>query len=365
MQLLLEHYGKARGVACDPFMGSGTTLFEALDFEMAAIGAEVNFAAFVLSSLASFAGLDSSARDDCLLRAAAALRQTVPHWSFGLFSEGQDLPSRVGDMLAHAPDSLTRTVLSAAILLGMGNGPELQPIKLHKAFDGICEVIRRLPHSGLTVKTYLSDARSIPEPDSCIDLIVTSPPYINVFNYHQNYRPAVELLGCDVLDAARSEIGSNRKHRGNRFLTVVQYCLDMGLVCVEASRLLKPDGILIVTIGRESSVLGTAFSNTKLLGTLALLTGTFAPVRRHERKFVTRFGERIFEDVLVFVRSEGAAVSELEAFRDLGVRTLRDAEEMVPNRAEDYLLSAIADASVVAPSPIYARPSTLSPPPAR
>lgn len=33
-------------------------------------------------------------------------------------------------------------------------------------------------------------------------LLITSPPYINVFNYHQKYRRSVEALGYDVLAIA-------------------------------------------------------------------------------------------------------------------------------------------------------------------
>ncbi len=56
-----------------------------------------------------------------------------------------------------------------------------------------------------------------------IDFVITSPPYINVFNYHQNYRQSAEILGWDLLKIAKSEIGSNRANRGNRFYTIIQF----------------------------------------------------------------------------------------------------------------------------------------------
>jgi hypothetical protein len=37
----------------------------------------------------------------------------------------------------------------------------------------------------------------------------------------------MEVLGFDILKVAASEIGSNRRNRGNRFITVIQYALDM------------------------------------------------------------------------------------------------------------------------------------------
>ena len=59
-----------------------------------------------------------------------------------------------------------------------------------------------------------------------VDLVITSPPYINVFNYHQNYRAILEVLGFDLLKVAESEIGQPAKNRANRFRTVVQYTLN-------------------------------------------------------------------------------------------------------------------------------------------
>lgn len=356
VRLLLEYYGRRGSIVCDPFMGSGTTLFEAIEYEMGAIGIEVNLAGFLLSSLVRFSAHEAVAREQYLSEAACLTERAFPHWAVGLFEREQAPTSQeVCSVLAEVSSDLTKTVISAALLLAMRNGASLKALQLRKALDVVAEVVRRLPLVRSNVRTHLADARTIPEQSVSVDLILTSPPYINVFNYHQHYRPAVELLGWDVLGAARSEIGSNRKNRGNRFLTVIQYCLDMGLACVEAGRVLKPGGTMVVVIGRESSVLGTAFSNTELLGTLALLAGTFTPLRRHERKFITRFGERIFEDVLALGRSDRAPAADLEVFRRVGTRALEHAQQVVPSRAQADLAAAIESAPDVEPSPTYAR----------
>ncbi|OQY56938.1 MAG: hypothetical protein DRR08_04130 [Candidatus Parabeggiatoa sp. nov. 2] len=85
-------------------------------------------------------------------------------------------------------------------------------------------------------------------------MIFTSPPYINVFNYHQNYRAIIESLNIDILRVAQSEFGANRKHRSNRFKTVVQYCLDMSKAIESFWLALKPAGKMILVMGRESKV---------------------------------------------------------------------------------------------------------------
>lgn len=60
---------------------------------------------------------------------------------------------------------------------------------------------------------YHGDGR-FPNPAIPFGLVLTSPPYINVYNYHQQYRASAEALGWDLLEVAKTEIGSNRKHPG-------------------------------------------------------------------------------------------------------------------------------------------------------
>lgn len=142
-------------------------------------------------------------------------------------------------------------------------------------FIDLVDMVRKLPYSSNPIKADLQDARSLPLEHQTIDFAVTSSPYINVFNYHQNYRRSVEILGWDLLRVARSEIGSNRANRGNRFCTVVQYCIDMAAALQELARVLKPGGRVVVVVGHESKVLGSPFYNADIVEQLAIQSGAF------------------------------------------------------------------------------------------
>src|SRR5262249_39812661 len=126
-----------------------------------------------------------------------------------------------------------------------------------------------LPESDAPARLLNCDARRLPLPDDEADFVITSPPYVNVFNYHQQYRRSVEALGWDLLAVARSEIGSNRKRRQNRFLTVIQYCLDMADVLRELRRVCKEGSRIVVIVGRESNVRKTRFFNGEIVAALA------------------------------------------------------------------------------------------------
>ena len=93
-------------------------------------------------------------------------------------------------------------------------------------------------------------------------VLFSALPYINVHNYHQKYRRSAEALYWNALAVARSDIGSNRQNRANRFLTVVQYTLDMSLALREMARVARRGARLILVLGRESSVREELASST-------------------------------------------------------------------------------------------------------
>jgi hypothetical protein len=163
----------------------------------------------------------------------------------------------------------------------------------------------------------------------------------------------MELLGEDVLDVAKSEFGSNRKNRGNRFLTVVQYCLDLHSALSEAYRVIKDTGRVIFVVGRESRVLGVPFQNGSLVASLAEMVGFKLSIRQ-ERKFRNMFGELIYEDILHFLPSSGASL--VDESRDLSIQALREGLEGNPSiAAKRALKEAIELAQGVKQSPIFVR----------
>lgn len=127
-------------------------------------------------------------------------------------------------------EALERKILFA-LITGMDfEAKKLDIKRINNVWGTLRTNIENLPKSKKIIKCYQSDARKTPLANESVDFVITSPPYINVFNYHQNYRKSVEKIGLDVLHVARSEIGANRKFRQNRFLTVVQYCMDLAEV---------------------------------------------------------------------------------------------------------------------------------------
>ena len=336
-------------VVLDPFVGSGTTLFEAQRLGHPSVGTEINPAAVELARIAQFGPMAAAERHDALAKTGDLIGRYVDDGLWGGAPGKATTAEAIADVLSQPIDAEVRNLLRVSVMLAMGDRRELTMPTLHRAFAKVSTLVRGLPPTTAGCLVLQADARSVPLPDRSVDFVLTSPPYVNVFNYHQNYRPAMELMGDRPLEISAAELGSNRKHRSNRFLTVIQYAIDMVSVLREMHRLLRADGYVTVVIGRESRVRGVPFENGRLFSELAAASALFSVQRWEERRFTGRFGGVIVEDVLT-LRSRSAATAAVTG-REIGSEFLRAATQVPPDAAKD-LASAIEAADTVKPSPL-------------
>lgn len=354
-QLLLAN-ARPGSFVLDPFLGSGTVLYEAGLLGMPAFGSEINPAAFKMADVYSLINVSAVRRRRALGSVSDSLEDLAVD-SAPLFSKSRARP----EILLHealvleskaADDQFVKKLLEALIVLLNVGERELDQRKIMLTWEKVREIVSSLPVSEAPIELANCDARSLPLASERVDIVLTSPPYINVFNYHQQYRKSVESLGWDLLKVARSEIGSNRKHRQNRFLTVTQYCLDMLTVLGELRRVCKPNAKVIIVVGRESNVRKTVFFNGEIMAALAVRCGGYKIRSRQERVFQNRFGKMIFEDILHFSLGpfdEASLISPAELAREVLEAALRRA----PAESESDLRDALERIPEIAPSPLY------------
>jgi hypothetical protein len=348
IEYLMDTICPNRTVFYDPFCGSGTVLFEALRKERKAFGMEVNPAAWHLATLANFTSLTTDEK------------KNIYHETRNLALRSQELSinrvnlnntSIINEIIKCHDHDFYKLVLAAVIVLGMGNERDLTYASISRGAIAVLSLFDELMDINCKASCFLNDARQVRFSNECIDAVITSPPYINVFNYHQNYRPAVELLGWNPLQAAPSEIGANRKHRMNRFLTIIQYCLDMSQCIDETSRLMIPNAPLIIILGRTSNVLGASIPNGALIKRLIELSGAFGYIQNEERVFTNRFGERIYEDIFITYRKRSGDTN-LDDARLIGREALLSIRNIVPAKNQVILDIAVERAKEVQPSPL-------------
>lgn len=354
VEVLLREYATPGSHVLDPFVGSGTVLGESVRQGHSATGVEINPAAVLLAKLYEWTNVPRSQRLSVLAEVRHSLERIAAEASSPSGAIANLVTLRPQDYAALAStcgDAATRRLVQAILVLADPKWSEVSYGRVLSSYGRVRELILGLPEGPFTVNAHHADARRIPLGVGECDLVVTSPPYINVFNYHQQYRPAVEALDHDVLEAARSEIGSNRKHRMNRFLTVVQYALDMSLVLDEMRRTLRQGGRAIVVIGRESMVRGARIPNGKLLSEVAQRGAGLMPLMRQERSFRNRFGEVILEDILHFRREGLWESAPVEGLISLSRATLGSLLPTVSGDVRDDVTAAIDAAECVKPSP--------------
>jgi len=364
---LITNYAPPGATILDPFAGSGAVLCEAARLGFPAVGTEINPAAISLARLYELANMPLNERRALLEDLHQSLKDTLSP-ALPLFERSDHnyqrprLPEAILALLNRTDRRESRHVLEALLILLDVGRYKPNSARLRQKWNTLRESIEGLPYCELPIRTLLADCRVLPLHESAVGFVVTSPPYINVFNYHQQYRRSAEILGCDLLAVARSEIGSNRKHRGNRFLTVVQYCLDMARALGELRRVCRTGAQMILVVGRESNVRKTPFFNADIIETLATdCVGLSCPLRQ-ERVFTNRFGQRIFEDVLHFINVGGSS-RELVSPRRVAYYALKSALARAPRESVADLRTAMESVDEVKESPLL-RPDGVAQEPA-
>ncbi|MDR2461466.1 MAG: hypothetical protein LBE38_11945 [Deltaproteobacteria bacterium] len=346
IETLLERYTAQNSVVIDPFLGSGTVLYECARKGLSAFGNEINPSAYYMSKIYELCIFDAEQRIELLRQLDRKLLK--------ILETNKPIDSLLDAIKSNS--EIDSNIFSLLIVL-------MDLFKNNFSFKLVLEKwgkiksnISELPFSNKTISAQLGDARYLNIDDNTADLILTSPPYINVFNYHQEYRRSVEVLGFDVLKIAKCEVGSNRKNRGNRFLTVIQYCLDMTLAINEMIRVLKPKSRIILVVGRESNVLKESFCNSEIIYDIACGIFGLTLLLRQDRCFKNKFGQIIYEDILHFSNTNPSNFFNednlINISRQISVNALNNKLLKVDTCASNKLLlsTAIEQANLVNPS---------------
>lgn len=356
VEVLLEQYASPRSAVLDPFAGSGTILCECGRKGLRAYAVEINPAAYSMARTYQLMNCKPQDRLGTISKVSSALSDLFSG-SVPLFAPGQyrgETP--VQESLTKARTALSDpesiALLETLIVLSDFYRPGLDIKRVATLWNKLVSIVRHLPFSEAPLTAINGDARQLSVDSESIDLVITSPPYINVFNYHQQYRASAEALGWDLLRVAKSEIGSNRKNRGNRFLTVIQYCLDIAAALLELSRVCKKSARIIFVVGRESRVRGTPLPNGDIVALLATKCTGLRLRSRQERVFKNKFGLMIFEDILHFTGVEQMD-STLTDPRLIGKLVLENALKVAAPAAAVDIREAIDSACEVRLSPIF------------
>ena len=358
---LIGYYAASDTRVLDPFVGSGTTLLEAGKRGLAVMGVDINPAAYLMARLYQFVNTRLEDRMAALDNAEACLSDAMGESEALLSIEQARNPRRfrltsasVAQLAASPVDPNVQILLHCLLSVAYSRASELESKAIYHSWNKIRRLVAQLPFSTQPVIAAHADARAVPIQGSQVDLVITSPPYINVFNYHQRSRAAMESLSWNLLDVAQSELGANRKHRGNRFLTVIQYCIDMAQVLMELQRVSKRGAKLVFVVGRVSNVNRIPFFNGEILATIAFRCIGMPLLMRQERVFKNRFGKAIYEDILHFEVDNQDAAEVIAKAREVAGDVLSASQDYADCGTARLISQALASLGSVGPSKLFA-----------
>ena len=350
IEYLLDRHCTEGNTVLDPFCGSGTVLHEAARANMNAVGLDVNPAAICLVKVSEISRTGMNTR----WKLVEKIREfSIQLHKIACRKERTIIATDAVNLLNDKRlDYIERVAFEGFLLLVFSNGYQVPEKSIAKKRDRYISTLLDIPKFNGRIEASIGDARAIKADDNTFDYSVTSPPYINVFNYHQNYRPVIEALGHAPLVAAKSELGANRRFRQNRYMTVVQYCMDMALFLVEAGRVLKDGARLTLVLGRASNVRSVPFRIGEMTSAIACEGMGFGLVDWHERKFRNRFGESIYEDIITIVPSIIQDTHAIGIGRSVGTQALQNALDYCPSERSGEISDAIDSAEKIENSPL-------------
>jgi hypothetical protein len=301
---------KRRLKVLDPMCGSGTVLAVAAERGHKAYGRDVDPLAVLMATVAT-----TKVKVDDLPEMGEALahrasrstakqlpwtdKETIEFAKFW-FDEPQQLQLlRIGKQIAAVPDTRVRQALQVALSRTIitkspraslaADTSHSRPHRVieqnnYNVYEGFAQsvndVARLLGNRSIPVEANVrqGDARKLSDiPNSGIDLVVTSPPYLNAIDYMRGHRLSLIWLGYTVaeLRKIRSEsIGTERGLPEDRagevshlielstdagldrsdlpMGVIARYCHDLTAFSSELSKKLKTGGNAVLVVGNST-----------------------------------------------------------------------------------------------------------------
>lgn len=151
---------------------------------------------------------------------------------------------------------LGRVALSSTIwsLVENGDGLDVDELFLKKvnSMEKELKKMSKIVKNPPKVKVRTGDARKLEVESNSVDLIVTSPPYINALDYYRVHMYNMLWLGMDFDLFKKHEIGGHSHFIYNRFRLLSEYLGDMLRAMIEMNRVLKENKLCVIVVGNSS-----------------------------------------------------------------------------------------------------------------
>jgi len=313
---------------CDPFSGSGTTLVEAAALGINAVGSDISefnsLIARVKTGSYDLELLEQEVKD--IANKAIGNPQLVLMERGGTYNTSEYLsswfaPPALESLLAYRaliPEYthqdvlrliLSRSARSARLTthydLDFPKKPQTEPYRCYKhgrtcrPTEDAAKFLRRYSNDTfkrihefaslrreVDISVVTGDNRTIEFPAH--DLVITSPPYVGLIDYHEQHRYAYELLGLPWRED--SEIG--RASNGSSKRAQAEYVEGIAKTFLNVRKSLKPGGRMVVIVNDKRDLYDEIRERVGMR--------LEARVERHVNRRTGRRAGAFFESVLIW-----------------------------------------------------------------
>lgn len=279
---ILSKYGKAGQIVLDPFCGSGTTLVESRLLGFNSIGIDVNGLSVLLSKVKStpFKVNDIFQAEKFIdritieglqwnkLRPKIQVKniEGLEHWfQYNVAEELTFLVNSINEIENEKVKNFFQIVFSSIIVKVSNQESDTRFVAKNKSIKNnytiqlfltrSMEYLQRMivfsekVNNDCFVKIYNADSRKLDMLKECsIDIVITSPPYANTYDYYLYHKFRKRWLDIDVKFAQYNEIGSRREYSSLK-KPAEQWTLDLTKCLSEIYRVLKQNRLSFIVIG--------------------------------------------------------------------------------------------------------------------
>lgn len=279
---IIKQFAHKKTTILDPFCGSGTTLVEARLLGCNAIGVDVNGLSSLLSkvkatplSKAEIAKIKSflelvqnedlqwkSKRPTIEIKKIEGLE----HWfQMNVAEELTHILNLIAKLDNENIKDFLKIVLSSIIVRVSNQESDTRFAAKNKNVPNnftfnlflsraseylirIADYSQKVNGDGY-LKLLNADSRNLSMLDNeSVDIIITSPPYANTYDYYLYHKFRKRWLDLDVQYAQYNEIGSRREYSSLK-KPAEQWTVDLKICFAEMYRLVKKDGLAFIVIG--------------------------------------------------------------------------------------------------------------------
>ena len=321
---IIKKYAKTGDIICDPFVGSGTTLLEAALLGYSSIGNDINPLSCLLSKVKAKPISDKLLNEidifcDSLLKNYSKVTSgisfhydSIDHWfQRNVIKELSFLKKEILSIKEQDLMDLLLIVLSSIIVRVSNQESDTRYAAINKNLKDLDTIkyfilkaieVKNLyldfykKTNGLefTVEMLQSDSRNLSGiKDNSVDLIITSPPYANTYDYYLYHKHRKFWLEMDIRFAQLNEIGSRREFSSLKE-NPIKWEEDIKKCLQEMKRITKPGGKIFIVIG-DSVINKKIIKMDKMIKMLAKTVGlkfissVSTLLSKHSKMFNPRF----------------------------------------------------------------------------